>query len=591
MNLLLNSLLTFRVNIAEYQRTRRAYMSHKYSGEDLMAMRDNLSPDKDLYIGIREACRFYFDPQHQNSYLWRNKVSEKITPQDSIGITATRDLVSGIYSNTIDFSSEFFGYQIAGKLKEDEDVKDYLSKCSEIALNKLAASNYGKSVLETLRGYVVVNTGVQYSEFDHIEKKIRFNTFMIDHCVIAENKNFIIDTVFREFEMTAVQAFQKWGDKIPNEVMRQYKDVNQKYEPSLYYHCVFPREDYREKRSKRLRSKRKVVRHNEQRFASYYVYGPDKQIIEEGGYKSMPYAVPRYDRVSETPYGRGNSFTAKAIMSELEKLCYSISDGIELGVNPPIAKHPASSDQFVNDITPGGSFYMGPNGEMPEFYKSNINVQDAAGYKLMLHKEIEDLFYVNLFKTFEAMGRREMTATEAAMRQGESILLLLPVISNIYDELYSVQLKRVFHLLNDNGFFPDMPEELAEVWDEEQLKIDYTTKLDLKLKQLEIGQILKSVEEIMILGKAKIEAPDLQGSLNFTKLEKEILRMNGVSTDYILTEAQTDEYFAAKKKQQEHKEALEIASQALKPLDLTQAVDKNSILAHNQAQIGKAGII
>ncbi len=560
-----------------------------YTGVELLQMRDRLSQDRDVYIGLREACRFYFNPQQLESRVFGNKVSEKLTPQNSMGVQSARDLTSGLYSNTINLSDEFFGFTVANKeLSENDNVKDWFAKCSEIAVGKLASTNYSHSTLQTLRDYVVVCTGVQYSEMDTESKKLRFTTFMVDHCSIAENEQRKIDTIFRDFEMTAQQAYEKWGDECPESVKEKYKDVNKRFDKDRYVHCVFPRLDYEERKRQRKEANIKIERGVDMAYASYYVHEETKEIVVEGGYRTCPYAVPRFERADETPYGRGTAFTARGIMAQLEQLCYSISDGVELGVNPPIVKPPHSSDMWVDDITPGGTIYADPNGPMPTFYQSNIDVNSGAQYKMLLEQEVKNLFYVDLFKMLE--DRKNMTATEVAQRVAEKTQLLLPVISNIYDELYSVQLKRVFYLLLDNGFFPVMPAELAQVWEQEELRISYSTKLDLKLAQLEIGQILKSINEINLIYAAKQENPDIVASLKVDEVSKEILRMNNVSPDYIQSDDATEQYYEDKAAAEQQAMNAEMASKMMQPLNLQETIEQNSPLQMGLEGAGMTGI-
>ena len=552
----------------------------KYTGQELLKLRDTLKTDRDLFITLREQCRFYFSPQDRFTYEFKSNTANKGTPNNPKGIECARDLTAGLFSNTINLSDEFFGFQIADKdLSENNNIKDWFAKCSEISISKLAASNYSLSTLETIQDYVVVCTGVQYSEMTQ-DKGLRFQNFMIDHCGIAEDKDGKIDTVFRDFEMTACQAYDRWGDSIPHQIMEKYKNVNTRYEKDKYLHCVFPRLDYK----KNYDIKREEDSPENMPWASYFIFEADGEIIEEGGYKSCPYAVPRFERTTSNPYGRGAAFSAKNLASGLERLSADIDDGVELRVNPPAFLPVGISDQSDIDLTPAAVNFYNPSMGMPVFYQSDIDLGSATQREEKIEAQLQELFYVNLFRMLE--DQKNMTATEVAQRVAEKTQMLLPIVARLYDELYSVTLTRVFHLLLDSGFFPEMPEELLEVWPAQQLKIKYTTKLDQKLAQLEIGQVMKSLEEVGILQKMAAEFPDINAILNVGEFGKEIFRLNDVSPDYLKSDQETEDYMKAKAQAEEQAAQAEQQANMIDKINLQNKIDPNSIIGQNQAQLG-----
>jgi len=553
----------------------------KYSGKDLIAMCAQLKTDRDLFISLRETCRFFYSPEDHNSYTGQSNTAGKQSPQNPTGIESARDLTAGLFSNTINLQDEFFGYEIGSKeLADDKSIEAWFASCSEVSIHELAASNYVLSTIDTIHDYVVVCTAVQYSEMTE-DKGLRFQNFMIDLCSIAEDKDGRINTVFRDFQMTACQAYELWGDAIPDEVMKQYMEPKTRYETEKYIHCVFPRLDYKKRyrtvevtNKEGVKEPKQIARaekREDMKYASYFILEKNGAIVEEGGYRQCPYAVPRFQiNLDNNPYGRGVAFMTKGLMASLDILSADISDGIELGVNPPLFLSGSMSDQASVDITPGAVNFWNPAfDDRPFMYQAEINVADASAREEKLETQVKNMFYVNVFKMLE--DHKNMTATEVTERVAEKIQMILPIIARLYDELYSVTLTHVFYLLLDSGAFPPMPEALKEVWDHQELRIKFTTRLDMKLDQLEIGQILKTIEQIALVTGAVQEAPGIAAVLKIDDIKSRLAKMNRMSPKFIKNDKETAEWNAAQEKQrQEEMDIEKMKAAPVAPIDVTQ---------------------
>lgn len=578
----------------------------RYEGLELLAMRKQLIPDRDIFTFLRETCRFFFSPNDHNSYTQNSNIAGKRTPQNPVGIQAARDLTSGLFSNTINIQDEFFGFRLADKeLADNEKIKDWFAKCSETTIAKLAASNFILSSTETIHDYVIVNTAVQYSEMTK-NKGIRFHNFMVDHCAISEDKDGRVDTIFRDFQLTACQAYEKWGEKLPEKIMAQYKDPNQKYTKTNYIHCVFPRLDY-EKKFKKLRKEGTADEYEvdkkgeiiivpefegkeNMKYASYYILEEDGSILDEGGYRNFPYAVPRQQtNLDSNPYGRGISFMVKGLMASLDILSANISDGIELKVNPPLFLFGTQSDQNGIDLYPGAVNYLSAaSADKPFFYQSDIDIAGATLREEKLEKQIREMFYNDLFKMLE--DHKNMTATEVAARVAEKIQLILPVIARLYDELYSVTLSHVFHLLLEADVFTEMPQELAEIWDQQELRIEFTTRLDQKLAAIEISQILTAIDQIAKISEYEQNAPSIMSIIKSDWIKRDIARKNGIHPDGLKSEEETKAWREQQEANAQEVKMMEAAATGFDKINLQKPVDPSSLMGQQAAATAGAAI-
>ena len=123
----------------------------KYTGQELCSMREQLVNNQNVFVALWESLRFFYKPQDRTDYTFNNNVGGKRVPQTTKGMRARSILASGLYSNTINLSDDFFSFSLSDKdLAESDEVKDYFAKCTEITVSKLAASNYALSTFETI---------------------------------------------------------------------------------------------------------------------------------------------------------------------------------------------------------------------------------------------------------------------------------------------------------------------------------------------------------------------------------------------------------------------------------------------------------
>jgi len=91
-----------------------------------------------------------------------------------------------------------------------------------------------------------------------------------------------IDTLYRDFEYTARQAMQRWGDANPDAISKAAeKEPERKFR---FVHAVEPRG---EREPNRLDGGHKT-------YASIYVAEEGRTILQESGFDEFPYMVSRY---------------------------------------------------------------------------------------------------------------------------------------------------------------------------------------------------------------------------------------------------------------------------------------------------------
>lgn len=500
------------------------------TGEVLCKRYEALGAEHGKFKNIYDTCLFYFMPEAQGLSNGDSSEGEKDQPFDFTGVHSQSRLSSGLFSNTVSMGDQFFGFRANDReLEENNSIVDYFTEGSKVLLQSLQDSNFPLESYEMMSYYCSLMTAVFYSDYNESEQKLSFQNFPITSCRIAEDEHGKVRTIYREFELTAEAALGKFGDELPKSVIDKAKSDDQRYEKVKFFHYVGKNPKAGEKTSQ---GKKKLASEFKQ-FISYYVHIEDKKIVEESGYDTFPYAIPRFQKIAGSPYGRGPAFSAIPAMRELNALRADMLDGIELGIQPPVLV-PDSMELDDVDLSPGSIIPFNNAAGSPTFWESTIHLGDAAKHRESVKEEVKDLFYVNLFMMLEQ--QKNMTATEVSERVAEKVQAITPVITRLYDEFFSEVLGRCFFLLVEHGKIDKFPDELKG----KDITIAYQTKLDNKLKSLDTNQLMAAFQSLAQLSQMSQVDPEFKHIVNLSKCYQRIMRNFNVDPDLLL-DAETAE--------------------------------------------------
>src|SRR6185312_5105203 len=247
---------------------------------------------------------------------------------------------------------------------------------------------------------------------------LRYRSCPLGECFFAENHQGVVTTLIRWFRLTAHQAREKFGEEWLPDNLRPALEQNLQT-PFQFLHCVWPRDedDYDPDRL----DKRGMP------FESYYVSIEGQcMVAEEGGYRTFPYAVSRYDQTPGECYGRG---PAQIALPGLKTLNLQKSVFLKTGhrASDPVLLTP--DDGLLDfDLRPGAKNAGGvtPDGR-PLVHVLSFRNMDITE-KMMLEERgiIENIFLTPLFKTL--MQNPNMTATQVTELINERAMLVAPTL-------------------------------------------------------------------------------------------------------------------------------------------------------------------
>ena len=288
---------------------------------------------------------------------------------------------------------------------------------------------------------------------------IRYKHIHLGECYLQENHQGIIDGVCRHFRMTARQAVQKWGDKCPEVITAQLEKSPEN--PFYFLHWVRPRDD-RDMDRKDFKG---------MPWASYYISIEGQWLLEEGGYRSFPYAASRYFQAPNETYGRGPAMDVLPCLKSLNEMKKAMLKQGHRVLDPVLLAHDdAVIDGF--NLQPGAvnSGGVTADGRLLVSALPTGNVQ--AGKEMMDEERnlIKDTFLVSLFQILEE--NPQMTATEVMERVKEKGMLLAPTVGRQESEYLGPMIHRELDILSRQRILKPMPPLLREAKGEYKITFD-----------------------------------------------------------------------------------------------------------------------
>ena len=369
---------------------------------------------------------------------------------------------------------------------------------------------------------------------------IRYRSVPLGELFLRENHQGLVDGVIRWFRLTARQAHVQFG-WIPEKLQQAYKAQSEtKYD---FIHRVIPRTDYD---PDRLDEKGKP-------FASFYVCLATHDLMSEGGYRSFPYAVSRYQQAPQETYGRG---PAMDVLPALKTLNAEKTTFLKQGHRAADPVLLTADDGVVDfSLRPGAL----NKGGMTADGRPLVGVLPSGNIQIskeMMAEEkslINDSFLVSLFQIL--METPQMTATEVIERTNEKGILLAPTVGRQQDEYLGSMIPREIDLLIQLGLVPPMPPRLREAKGE--FSIFYTSPLSRAARAQEAAGFMRTVENSKELV-AITQDMSILDVYDFDTANKEIAEIQGVPPSWMAD----NESIAAKRKNRADQTAKQQAIQA-----------------------------
>jgi hypothetical protein len=452
------------------------------------------------------------------------------------------------------FAGRWFAFEAPDGI-EDDSVRKWFGRCTEIALAELARSNFLLCAHEMLLDRGCFGTGTLYVE-EGAKNALTFTNDDIGSYVVAEDKDGLVNLVIREIELTARQAAKEFGaDNLGKNLQKALEDSKSAHKKFKFLHKIWERDadDYDRNKMDGLN---KPV-------GSCYVSVDDKVVVKEGGYDEMPYLCTRFLKWGKEPYGYSPSIEALPTVRQVNFLEKMMDALAEIRAFPRVLV-PAGMDGTV-DLTAGGVTAFDPNqpNAIPQEwgYQGDYNIgKDRIDSK---NEAIRKAYHVDLFQMLQQI-ERQMTAYEVSQRMAEKIAAFSPTFYRMQVEVFTPLLNRVFSILFKAGAFPEVPSEaFVQVGPDSVApvapKIELTGKLAMAIKDSQNQAFLRLIEVMAPVAQMR---PEIMDNYDLDKVTRGIGRNLGVPSQWELEEGDVEELRADRAQMQQQQMMLANAQAA-----------------------------
>lgn len=275
--------------------------------------------------------------------------------------------------------------------------------------------------------------------------------------------------VFREFELTAMEILEMFGDdkNVPEFIIEKAKDPKEFWTKFIIVHEVTYRPMY--EREGKSGAKAKPI-------ASRYILSEQgHHLLRESGFNEWPYLTPRWSKAAEEPYGRGPGMMALPGVKTVNVMDFDVLMAGELAVRPPMMVPARGMEGPVRTAPGAANYYKFGTRDRPEPMLTGVN--PGIGLDLIQHREakIEKAFYLDAIRMPE---RDRMTAEEIITRRQQGLLQTSAVLSRLFGEWLTPAVHRLYRFMKKRRMLLPEPASLKG----RTLDVHYTSPMALSQK-------------------------------------------------------------------------------------------------------------
>lgn len=326
-------------------------------------------------------------------------------------------------------------------------------------------SNFTSSIRQFFLSLCAYGTSVlMVEENDTCAYKLFFQNVDIKECYFEENKQGLVNTLYRNFKMPVYQVIASFEEAAKSFFYKKMQEGDRLEQINLL-HIVHP---------------------DEKRYKSIYIDIDNQTILHEGRFDYFPYFVCRQDKEASV-YG---SPLAAQVLSEAKMLASfkeMIVESAQNSIRPPLAV-PNQGYTFPMNLKSGG-LNMYQNGYADKIYPLSFsNPISLCTEQQKCVDTIQRAFYLDVLHMSD---KHEMTAAEVNARSMEQARILAPICSSLEFELLNPMICSVFTSLKKFGFLPKL-----QGCDLSKIKVSYKSFVH---KSHKANSLAKTQEAIMFL--------------------------------------------------------------------------------------------
>lgn len=373
---------------------------------------------------------------------------------DSTAALALERFASAVNGYVTPSNQKWHGIETDNEeLNKDPEIRQWCELVTEVLFSVRYSdmARFESQMNEVYMSLGAFGTGCLFVD-DRPGKGIIYKSIHLSQIFFSENEDGIIDRNNRKYKETYRNVVKLWGDT--NELSEKVKTaaINTPNEEMDVLHCVRPNEKH----------KPGAWGHEGMPFSSTYILPTEKMIVEEGGYRSFPYAISRYITQTEETYGRSPAMTVLPDVKTLNEVQKTFIRAAQMNAEPPVLLQEDGALSGFK-MKPAALNYGGVDEQgRPLAHAFNPGSRPDMAMELQdqKRKHINDAFLITLFQIL--VDNPTMTAYEVMQRMQEKGQLLGPTMGRQRTETQSVVIAREIDILEMARALPPRPQKLLK---------------------------------------------------------------------------------------------------------------------------------
>ena len=417
---------------------------------------------------------------------------------DNTGTRALRILGAGLMSGATSPARPWFRLSTADPaLADHAPVKVWLADVTRLMLAIFAKSNTYRalhSVYDELGAFGTAPTIIE-PNFSNV---IHHHTLTAGEYAIATDALGVVDTLYRETQLTVAQIVKEFGLKACTQTTQNLHRDGKLNALVTIIHAIEPREDrdYGAKDAKNMAFK-----------SCYFEVNAERgKYLRESGFKRFPGLAPRWQTTSNDVYGNSPAMESLGDIKQLQHEQLRKAQGIDYKTKPPL-QAPTSMKNSPANMLPGGVTFVdsvGPNNGVRSMFDVNLDLSHLLEDIRDVRERIRDAFYTPLFLMLANDTRSGVTATEIAERHEEKLLMLGPVLERLHNELLDPLIEITFDRMVAANIVPTPPPEMQG----QDLNVEFVSVLAQAQRSVATGSIDRYVSNLGMVASIKPEVID-----------------------------------------------------------------------------------
>lgn len=463
---------------------------------------------------------------------------------DSTAIKANSDLASAMQGTLTPETIRWFTLRFRNTaLNKIVEVQQWLETASERMWEAYEQSNFAGEIHELYLDLGSFATAAMFITEMPIERP-KFNGFLfraipIGTYVVAEDRSEEVDTLMYQIQMSAKVIAERWPKKTPQAVMNSM-EANKWFEPFSIIHAIYPRDkaDIGDGNPNKLPAKKKP-------WASVYLFNMERQetILEESGFNTQPFAVPRWTKLSGEAYGRGPGHDALPDILTLNKARELVLKQWNKVVDPPVLIRDRSVINPLQLFAGGTTVVKMPVNDAISVLESKARFDVNAVNIEDLKNSIRRIFFADQINYPTSLRPGAKTPPSAAeVRAGIEVMhrILGPTLGRFNIEALSPIIDRTFDMMLFADAFPPLPDQVLDAIQEgeAELDVEYIGPLAQTQKRVKLQAIDETYSRLAPL--AEVD-PGILDAIKTEAVGLEVAQLAGMDPHLLRTEEEVAE--------------------------------------------------